>query len=228
MRLFERQAARLAAVLIGAAAVIGACAFVTVGYLRSSQPTVSFLGQKGPVDLTLQTVPSIGSGIHPTWVSYYVKSPSGPWVHSTVWKLPADRTINVTLYEYDSGSPFRNDYWGGVAGTTGGTATLNGKTASFFDPNSTNGIGHSFNVPELGLNVPLEGISGDAKNPCSLAPCATSSDHNTVTFSFKTPPGSGSYRWQCFVPCGLDSLDGNGGPMGTVGYMGGFLQVVPT
>ena len=44
-------------------------------------------------------------------------------------------------------------------------------------------------------------------------------------FSFVTP-GVGQYRWQCFVPCGLGYLYGNGGPMSTLGYMGGFLKVV--
>ena len=43
-------------------------------------------------------------------------------------------------------------------------------------------------------------------------------------FSF-TSPGPGSYRWQCFVPCGLGFLYGNGGPMSTLGYMDGFMQV---
>jgi len=33
------------------------------------------------------------------------------------------------------------------------------------------------------------------------------------------------YRWQCFVPCGLGFLYGNGGPMQTIGFMDGFLEV---
>src|ERR1039457_6760360 len=36
----------------------------------------------------------------------------------------------------------------------------------------------------------------------------------------------GQYPWQCFLPCGLGYLYGNGGPMQTVGYMDGFLKVV--
>ena len=46
-----------------------------------------------------------------------------------------------------------------------------------------------------------------------------------MKFSFMTP-GPGQYPWQCFVPCGLGFLYGNGGPMQTVGYMDGFLKVV--
>ena len=47
----------------------------------------------------------------------------------------------------------------------------------------------------------------------------------TIAFDFRTG-APGKFRWQCFVPCGLSYLDGNGGPMQTLGYMGGFLNVV--
>jgi hypothetical protein len=46
-----------------------------------------------------------------------------------------------------------------------------------------------------------------------------------VKFSFKTPSTPGAYRWQCFVPCGLGYVDGNGGPMANVGYMMGQMEV---
>jgi hypothetical protein len=46
-----------------------------------------------------------------------------------------------------------------------------------------------------------------------------------VRFSFKTPKAGGTFRWQCFVPCGGGFVDGNGGPMATVGYMMGQMEV---
>jgi hypothetical protein len=46
-----------------------------------------------------------------------------------------------------------------------------------------------------------------------------------VTFSFRTPKNGGTFRWQCFVPCGGGYVDGNGGPMATVGYMMGQMEV---
>ena len=60
---------------------------------------------------------------------------------------------------------------------------------------------------------------------CSTGPC-TNKAHSTTTFSFEAPAQTGAYRWQCFVPCGLSFLDGNGGPMQTIGYMMGNMQVV--
>ena len=66
-----------------------------------------------------------------------------------------------------------------------------------------------------------------AKNQCGpgQAPCSLSLAHQVVKFSFETH-GAGEYRWQCFIPCGLASVDGNGHAMGTLGFMSGFLNVV--
>ena len=89
--------------------------------------------------------------------------------------------------------------------------------------NAGNGVGHTFSIPSLGINVPLYGNNGNA-NLCAAAPCTPKSPYNVVRFSF-TSPGPGNYRWQCFVPCGLGWLFGNGGPMSTLGYMGGFMKV---
>jgi hypothetical protein len=177
-----------------------------------------------PVNLTVQTVGAIGFGPHPTWVSYMTKDPTtGKWVHETTWLLPAHTVINMTVYQYDSGSPLRNQEWGQVQGTIGGSATLNGKSFTFYNSNTGNGVGHTFAVPAIGLSVPL--IANPASAPlCGGAPCGVKSPHNIITFSFRTP-GPGSYNWQCFVPCGLGYLYGNGGPMSTQDYMGGFLEV---
>jgi hypothetical protein len=176
-----------------------------------------------PVHLTVQTVGSIGFGAHPTWVSYLVKDPhTGKWIHDTSWELPANTVIDMTVDQYDSGSPLRNQEWGQVQGTIGKDATLNGKTFKVYDSYTGTGIGHTFAIPALNLSVPLVGVSG---NPCAVAPCHFNSPHNVETFTFKTP-GPGSYNWQCFVPCGLGYLFGNGGPMSTQNYMGGELEVV--
>ena len=149
--LWDRTANRVGAVLLATAAVAALVVWVIAAYLRSSPPTVSFLGSTGPVHMTIQTVGAIGYGVHPTWVSYLVQDPhSGEWVHTTLWKLPADREIDVTVDQYDSGSGFRNPLWDGITGTIGGVADYNGKPESTIDASSGTGVGHSFNVPDLG------------------------------------------------------------------------------
>jgi hypothetical protein len=219
-------------VLIGLFVVaVGFALWGVFGFLLTGPPTVDFTSAQTPsgtIDMTVQTVPAIGFGPQPVWVSYLVMNPAGHWIHSTVWKLPAHTRINMTIYQYDSGSPLRNQNWGRVQGTAGGFATYNGKPITYYDSNTgNNGVGHTFSVPAIGLSVPLIGVNGNATNTCGAAPCTTNFAHNTMKFSFTTP-GAGSYNWQCFVPCGGGYLYGNGGPMSTLGYMGGFLDVVNT
>lgn len=204
---------------------VGVAVLVAAGFTLTSQPsTLTFsANQSGQVNLTMQTVGSFGSGPHPTWVSYLTKTPQGQWNHTTIWQVPAHTRINVTIFQYDSGSPLRNQQLGQVTGTIGGDAQLNGKKFRVIDSNVGNGVGHTFSIPTLGISVPLFANSGNA-NLCAAAPCTTHSPHNVIKFSFMSP-GAGTYNWQCFVPCGLGWFYGNGGPMSTVGYMGGFMKV---
>ena len=178
-----------------------------------------------PVHILAQTVGSIGFGPHPTWVTYMVMNPTThKWVQDTTWKLPAHTKIDMTIEQFDSGSPLRNQEWGQIQGTVGHSMQLNGKTVSVYNSFTGTGVGHTFTVPTLGVSVPLVGVNG-SDTLCGQAPCSTKMPHNEISFSFETQ-GAGSYPWQCFVPCGLGFLYGNGGPMSTQNYMGGFLEVV--
>ena len=207
-------------------AVSAVAAVVLIVNLLGTPPTVDFTSQSSgqPVNVTLQAVGAYGSGTHPDWVSYLVQSPQGQWVHTTVFQVPAHTRLNVTIINYDSGSPLRNQQLGQVTGTSGGVALLNGKRFRVVNSNAGNGVGHTFSIPSIGVNVPLYGNNGNA-NLCGAAPCTFKSPHQVIRFSFTTP-GPGNYRWQCFVPCGLGFLFGNGGPMAALGDMGGFMQVV--
>jgi hypothetical protein len=218
---------RLTTFLVLLAIVVALCVYTVVNVLLPQSGVVDFTSAQpagAPVDLTVQTVGSIGSGAHPTWVSYLVQTPGGQWVHDTTWKVPAHTRINMTVHQYDSGSPLRNQQWGKIQGVYGNVEILNGTPVSVYDSNSGNGVGHTFAIPTLGISVPLVGVDPNATNICSSAPCDSSSVSNTITFSFTTP-GPGEYPWQCFVPCGLGFLFGNGGPMSNSNYMGGFLDV---
>ena len=71
-------------------------------------------------------------------------------------------------------------------------------------------------------NAPLS-----ANNLCSQSPCVTNGNpYAKETFSFMTPDHAGVFRWQCLVPCGGGFIDGNSGPMATLGYMTGEMDVV--
>jgi hypothetical protein len=206
-------------------AICAAAAVILIVSLLGTPPVVSYSSAPGQsVNVTLQSVGSYGSPPHPTWVSYLVRSPQGQWVHTTVFQVPEHTRINFTIYNYDSGSPLRNQQIGQVTGTYGNVATLNGKPFRVVNSNAGNGVAHTFSIPSLGVSVPLYANNGNA-NLCAAAPCNLKSPVQVIRFSI-TSPGPGDYRWQCFVPCGLGFLFGNGGPMSTLGYMGGFMKVV--
>jgi hypothetical protein len=217
------RSVRVALVALGAVAAGVLIAFYVVSYLLVTPPTLSAASSgAGTASLTLQTVAAFGSGGHPDWVSYLAQDPQGNWVHTTYLQVPANSLVKVTIYQYDTGTGLRNPFFTQVRGTEGSTMAINGKSALTIDQADA---AHTFAVPDLGISVPLKGVDPNAKNQCTAAPCDTSMAHNTITFSFRTG-APGTYRWQCFVPCAAGNLVGNGGPMQTLGYMGGFLNVV--
>ena len=162
------------------------------------------------VSFTLTTVAAVGNegqgnGIHPNWVGY---------LPTTYLSVPAGAVVHMTINQQDGSSGLRNPYFSLVRGTINNQMTVNGKVMSALDPNNP-GPGHSFTIPDLGVSVPLEGVADNA------AAGAT----NVVQFDFIVPNKKGLFRWQCFVPCAAGTLYGNGGPMQTLGYMTGELQV---
>ena len=215
--------ARTVVVVLGFAVVSALVAWYIAGWLMRSPATVALRGADGSgvVELRLQTVASLGPHYaNPEWVSYLVSDGEGDWQHSTNFSLPANTTVRVTIEQYDGASGLRNPFFAQPQGVS--EFRVDGKALRVVDPDS---VGHTFAVPELGVYVPLPGVSGSAQNQCSEAPCSAEQAHHTVTFTFRTGK-RGRYRWQCFVPCAAGFLNGLGGPMQTVGYMDGFLEVV--
>jgi hypothetical protein len=215
---------RIAGITITAAIVCVVIGLYIGLYLMNVPGSVAAAQTSTGAQLYLGTVPAATVGDpHNTWVSYYaVDAKSENWQHKTTYVLPANTLVRVTIYNYDSASGLRNPWFGQATGTVGGVIALNGKNTVAINPDDAS---HVFAIPQMGVSVPLEGVSATAKNPCSNAPCSLSNDHTTTSFTFRTP-GKGLYRWQCFVPCAAGFIAGFGGPMQTVGYMDGFIKVV--
>ena len=228
MRALSVLARKLLGIGVGVAVVADLIALYVAAWATSAPPTVSAVGGRtvagaGSAQLTLQTVASIGpkySPSHPDWVSYLVLE-KGKWVHSTVYKVPANSLVHVTILQYDGDSGLRNPFLSGVQGTINGTETVDGKAITGINPEEAS---HTFVAPQLGLFIPLPGVPEEAKNQCEFAPCTMAQAHRTVKFTFHTTT-PGHFRWQCFVPCAAGWIDGFGGPMQTLGYMDGFLEV---
>jgi hypothetical protein len=187
----------------------------------AATPAITSLG--GGVNLTLQTDAAVGkelSPAHPDWVSYLVQE-NGKWVRSTIYKVPAYSLVHVTIYQFDTPTGLRNAFLSQAQGTVGGSFSLDGKRMVQIPAEEAS---HTFAIPQLGVFVPLAGVNEEAKNQCEEGPCNLGEAHRTISFTFRTG-APGKFRWQCFVPCGAGWYFGNGGPMSTLGYMGGFIEV---
>ncbi len=210
---------RLTVIGVATGAIVALIAWYVTGYLMVSPAAVSVPN----ANLTLQTVAGLGNGYtEPTWVSYLVKDKNGEWQHSTVYTVPAHTLVHVTVYQYDGASGLRNEFLARAQGVEGNVMQVDGKTVATIDPSLAS---HTFAIAAYHLVVPLEGVADDAKNQCEQAPCGLDKAHRTITFSFRTG-APGRFRWQCFVPCAAGFIYGFGGPMQTIGYMDGFLNVV--
>jgi len=221
-----------AKLLVVGAAVVAAGVLIGLYVAKlttaASSPTytvpVQTVNGQPVVQLTLMTVAAIGPELspNPDWVSYLIRDTQGQWKRETVWKLPANATVHVTIYNFDGASGLRNPFMARIRGIDGNKVLVAGKPTAAINPDDAS---HTFAVPQLGLIVALPGVADDAKNQCGYAPCPLSNAHRTIRFTFHTGK-PGHYRWQCFVPCAAGWIDGFGGPMQTIGYMDGFLDVV--
>jgi len=184
---------------------------------------VKMVAGRPVVDLKIMTVAAIGPKLsqNPDWVSYLVDTTNG-WKRETVWNLPANATVHMTWFNFDGASGLRNPYLARPQGIDGGRVLIDGKSVNTIDPDDAS---HTWAVPQLGIIVAAPGVGDNAANQCGpAAPCPMSNAHRTIQFTFHTTT-PGHYRWQCFVPCAAGWIDGFGGPMQTIGYMDGFLNV---
>jgi len=235
--------ARAAALAVAFLVVVGLGIFTAVYYIAGGNnlPTVHYTGSNGQVNVVLQEDPQNNTTTHPDWVSYYVQDPtSKQWIHTTLFSVPANTKVNMTIYGFDGCTPLRNNFWSQVQGTIGDTITVSqfdqhGKeyvtndTTSVINSYSNCNVGHTFAIPSLGVFVPVASPNAQlsANYLCSVSPCTTSGNpYSLETFSFMTPDHGGVFRWQCLIPCGGGYLDGNGGPMQTLGFMMGEMDVV--
>src|SRR6266849_10956349 len=139
--------------LIGGAAVVAAGG-VLIGLYVSKLTTdagspvytlpVKTSGGHQVVNLTLETVAAIGPKLspgHPDFVSYLVRDTKGSWRRSTVWRLPANATIHVTIYNFDGASALRNPLFARPQGVDGNTMVVDGKPLAVLNPDDAS---HTF------------------------------------------------------------------------------------
>jgi hypothetical protein len=216
-----RVGARLAIVLVAVAALLALLTGFLVSFVFHFPPTLSAQPTTvgNGVTIHLETVAAVNQAIafprpddpHPTWVSY---------LPTTVFKVPANAVVTISIDQEDGASGLRNPYWAKAQGIIGGSFHMTyfddsgAPQAGDFSAIPPTTLAHSFAIPDLGVFMPLQGVNGSAP----------AGSHNEITFSFKTGK-AGIFRWQCFVPCGAGSIYGNGNAMSSFGYMQGMLVV---
>jgi hypothetical protein len=225
--------ARVTTLIVAFLAVAFGIGFVVVHYLLGGPPTINFTANaSGVVNVVIQVDPQAPSSAgDPAWPTYMFRDPqTGAWVHTTLFTVPAGHQIHFTVYEFDGATPLRNNYFGKITGTVGNVEYVNGKPVSVLDSWGQTTVAHTFAIPGLNVMVPL--YATQAANLCPNSPCPVGSPNSKTNpyaldqFTINPPAATGSYRWQCFIPCGLGFLDGFGGPMQTIGYMTGEMKVV--
>jgi hypothetical protein len=232
--------ARIVTLLVAFAAVVAGAVFIVLHYLGSSLEVVNYApaASGGVVNVVMQEDPQNNSSTEPDWVSYFVQDPkTHAWVHTTLFQVPKNTRVNMTILGYDGCTPARNNFWSLVQGTVGNSMTVQQfktvgqplgppQRASVRNTWTDCSVGHTFAIPSLHLFVPIASpvTALFNKDGCTDSPC-TEGPHSMVKFSFMTPKTTGTFRWQCFIPCGGGFLDGNGGPMQTLGYMMGNMEV---
>ena len=236
-------AARALSLSVAFLVVVGLGVFVALYYIgsASSLPTVHYTASGGQVNVVLQEDPGNDSS-KPNWVTYYTQDPTTKnWLHTTLFSVPASTKVNVTIYGFDGCTPLRNNFLSQVQGTTGNTVTVqqfskdnkalgSPQTVSDINAWANCNVAHTFAIPAMNLYVPVASpnAQNSKTNLCSSFPCTPASGgaYAQETFSFISPSHTGVLRWQCFIPCGGGFINGNGGPMQTLGFMAGFMDVV--
>ncbi len=227
----------LAIVVVGGISVGAAYYGSTISHPTSTAPTST--------SLTLVIVPSgwySNSTINHDQPAYLVLEPNGSLASSAYINLPAHQLITLKLIDYDSyglsqvigqtGTSNQSEYanFTGTIGdkgymynctnvnvtlppsSTGNVSIPSGLQVSNFpwQGNNTTGgydVAHTFTIlsgSNIVVNVPSPGMS-------------------VVTAQFYLNT-TGTFVWQCFIPCGYGP-DGWSGAMATSGWMTGTINV---
>ncbi|MGC8645779.1 MAG: hypothetical protein ACP5UO_05940 [Thermoplasmata archaeon] len=190
------------------------------------------------------------STIHHRQPAFFVVGPNGQLESSALIKIPAHELITLVIADYDSGvtsnigpnGTSNNSTYAKVIGTVGGVEYVYNGSSQYINAtlsgNSTNNItiqhGLGWAVSSLPWNNTLGGWEVthtftilDGGNIILNVPtfAGVNPSGGAITVAHFYLNNTGTYTWQCFVPCG-DELNGWGGAMATAGWMTGVVEVV--
>ena len=221
-------AARVTTLAVAFVAVVAGIAFVVVHIILAAPPVENYTpyASGGQVNVVMQTDPQNTVSNKPDWPSYFIQNPqTKQWVHTTYFEVPANTKVNMTIYGYDGCTPLRNPIWGHVTGTIGGVEY---KRPAVVGAELVVRVQRPAHVHDAGPGHQRPDRLADDPEP-EQQPVRHVALHERPArgghVQLHDPGVGGTFRWQCIIPCGLGYLDGNGGPMGTPGYMSGQMEV---
>jgi hypothetical protein len=225
---------------------IGAAYYHEVSAVSSHSP------QELSSSLTMIITPNVwfnnSTGTQP---AFFVVEPNGQLASSATIKLPAHTLITLTIIDYDgalatnlgSNGTSNNSTYAKVIGTVGGVEYVYNGSSSYINAtlsgNSSNNITIQKGIGWAVSSLPwVGGASGGWEEIGTFTITSQSGQIllNVPSFGGTNPSGgtvtvtqfylnsTGSFNWQCFVPCGSGS-SGWDGAMSTPGWMMGTVQV---
>jgi len=237
--------------IIAAIIIVGGIGIGAAYYKEVSTPVTPAAQQSSTLFLVITPNNWFNnSTIHHRQPAYFVVGPNGALESSAVIKIPAHQLITLVIADYDSGvtsnigpnGTSNNSTYAKVIGTVGGVEYIYNGSSQFVNAtlsgNSSNNItiaqGQGWAVSSLPWNNTLGGwevthtftiLNGGniILNVPTFA--GTNPSGGAITVAHFYLNSTGTYTWQCFVPCG-DELDGWGGAMATAGWMTGVVEVV--
>ncbi len=220
----------IGSIILGFGVIAGAWLSLQAVTGLGHAPDVVQAQKTGPdsATLSLSTFPDSmachgdNGGPNPTWVSY---------CPTTSFEVPPNSTITMIIKNYDSSTQLHNDFYRQVRGTINSVEMVNDKPMSQVKIDQ---IAHTFTLQSppnadypIFVSVPIVGTPNNAPTPVNINGNSYATP-NTISFQFRTGP-SGNYIWHCYDPCGSGlqaDNQGFGGPMSTIGYMAGSMNVV--
>ena len=185
--------------------------------------TVGANGEK-TVNLTLQTVAAVGPTLSPNenWVSYLVRE-HGVWHRSTVWTLPAHTLVRVTVYQFDGDSGLRNPFL--ARGPRGRRRHVHGGRQGDADDRSRRRLAHvRDSAARADRAAPGRGRRREEPVRLRALLAVERAPHDHLHVPHRQ--GAATTAGSASCPCAAGFVYGFGGPMQTVGYMDGYVDVV--
>jgi len=239
--------------IISAIVIVGGLG-IGVAYYESVSVAHSSSSEQAATSLTLVISPNNwfnNSTIHHRQPAFFVVGPNGQLSSSALIKLPAHKLITLTIIDYDSGvTPIigengtsNNSTYAKVIGTVGNVEYVYNGSTSYINATLSGNASNNITIQKgSGWAVSSFPWVGGASGGWEVTHTFTIVQNgqillNVPTFAGTNPSGgsitvtqfylnnTGSFTWQCFVPCG-NELNGWGGAMATAGWMTGEVEVV--